>query len=275
MIKILVDSSSDCRNEAAVYDYFVPMTVSIDGKEYQDGIDLDANTFYELLTQSEAFPKTSQPSPDDYLQHFLDAKEAGDSLICFCLSSALSGTYQSACIAREMAEYDGIYIIDTLSATHMIWLLADYARKLIIEGLSAPEIVEKCEALKAKVKVLAGLDTLEYLYKGGRLSRAGAAVGELAGIKPIITITEEGRVNAGSKAIGVNRAMQTIVAKMDSLELDPDFPVYALYTCGTENVEKLEQKLSARYCVASRKQVGPAIGAHIGPNAYGVLFVTK
>lgn len=271
----MVDSSADCRSEAAVYDYFVPLAVSIDGKDYQDGIDLDADLFYTLLTRSEEFPKTSQPSPEVFLHHFEAAREAGDQVIYFCLSSALSGTYQTACIAREMAEYDGIYIVDTRSATHMIWCLADYARKLINEGLSVQEIVEKCEALKPKIKVLAGLDTLEYLYKGGRISRASAAVGELAGIKPIITVTEEGKVNAGSKAIGVARAMQTIVTKLDGMELDPAFPLYTLYTCGTENAEKLEQKLAAHYSIAGRKQVGPAIGAHVGPNAYGILFVIK
>ena len=275
MIKLMVDSSADCSDETSLFDYFVPLTVSIGGRDYQDGIDLDRDTFYALLTQTGEFPKTSQPSPDDFLQYFEQAKENGDQILYFCLSSALSGTYQTACIAKDMAQYDGIYMIDSLGATHMIRCLAEYARKLVGEGFSAPEIVKKCEILKSKVKILAGLDTLEYLYKGGRLSRARAAVGELAGIKPIITITEEGKVSACSKAIGVNRAIQAIAAKLDSYTLDPDFPVYTLYTCGTENVEKLEQRLSGCCAIAGRKQVGPAIGAHIGPNAYGILFVIQ
>lgn len=275
MIKIMVDSSSDCRNQD-LFDYFVPISIQLGGKEYHDGVDLDGDTFYKLLTQGDAFPKTSQPSPDDFLQIFRQAKEHCDEVLYFALSSALSGTYQSACIAKGLADYDGIYIIDTRSVTHMIGYFARYARNLMAQGLSAGEIAEKCEALKGKVKVLAGLDTLEYLYKGGRLSRASAAVGEIAGIKPIVTVTEDGTVHAGSKAIGLNRAIQTIVSKMDTFEMDEDFPMYTLYTSGTENVEKLEAKLSAAgYRSAERLQVGSTIGAHVGPGAYGVLFVIK
>lgn len=276
MIKIMVDSASDCRDRIALYDIFVPITIHLDGKEYHDGMDLDSNGFYSLLTSTGEFPKTSQPSPDDFLRCFLEAKQQGHEILYFALSSALSGTYQSACIAKEMADYDGIYIIDTRAATHMIGYHALLARKLIEQGLSAAEIAVKCQQLKNKIKVFAGLDTLEYLYKGGRLSRTTAAVGEIAGIKPIVTVTEEGTVNAGSKVIGLSRAIQTIAAKVSTFDIDESFPTFTLYTCGTENAQKLEAKLSAAgHPIADRLQVGATIGAHIGPGAYGVLFVTK
>ena len=244
MIKIMVDSASDCRDNN-IFDYFIPITVELDGRSYQDGIDLDNNTFYDLLTTTEEFPKTSQPSPDAFLQIFTEAKNNGDEILYFALSGSLSGTYQSASIAKTMAEYDDIYIIDTKSATHMIGYYAAYAKTLIAQGLSAAQIAAECENLKGKIKVFAGLDTLEYLYKGGRVSRAAATVGEVAGIKPVITITEEGAVNAGSKAIGINRAIQTILTKTGNFEVDDRFPMYSLYTYGTENVEKLETKLAA------------------------------
>ena len=275
MIKIMVDSASDCRDNN-IFDYFIPITVELDGRSYQDGIDLDNNTFYDLLTTTEEFPKTSQPSPDAFLQIFTEAKNNGDEILYFALSGSLSGTYQSASIAKAMAEYDDIYIIDTKSATHMIGYYAAYAKTLIAQGLSAAQIAAECESLKGKIKVFAGLDTLEYLYKGGRVSRAAATVGEVAGIKPVITITEEGTVNAGSKAIGINRAMQTILTKVGSFETDDRFPMYSLYTYGTENVEKLETKLAAAgYNPQERLQIGSTIGAHTGPGVYGVLFVTK
>lgn len=276
MIKIMVDSASDCRNQQELYDIFVPITVDIDERAYQDGIDLDNDSFYELLPTAQAFPKTSQPSPDDYLRIFKDAKKSGDEILYFALSSGLSGTYQGACIAKQMAEYDGIYIIDSLAASHMIGILAQHARKLIAEGQTASQIAAACEELKHRVTLFAALDTLEYLYKGGRLNRASAAVGSLAGIKPIITITQEGSVSNCGKAIGMNRAIQMLTSKLDELVLDDHFPVYSLYTCGTENVEKLELKLSAAgHPAAQRLQVGPTVGAHIGPGACGVLFVTK
>ena len=275
MIKIMVDSASDCR-DSSIFDYFIPITIELDGRSYQDGIDIDSNTFYNLLTTTAQFPKTSQPSPDAFRKIFAEAKNNGDEILYFSLSSALSGTFQSASIAKAMAEYDGIYIIDTKAVTHMIGYFAHYARTLIAQGLSAAQIAAECESLKGKIKVFAGLDTLEYLYKGGRLSRAAATVGEVAGIKPILTITEEGTVNAGSKAIGTNRAMQTILTKVNSFEIDARFPMYCVYTYGTENVEKLETKLTAAgYNPKERLQVGSTIGAHTGPGVYGVLFVTK
>ena len=276
MIKIMVDSASDCRQEDGVFDVRIPLTVSIGEKDYLDGVDLSADEFYKLLTTSREFPKTSQPSPEAFAEAFAQIKADGDEVICFTLSSALSGTYQSAVIAKSMVEYDGIYIIDTRMVTHLIGILVKYASDLIKEGLPVSQIVEKCEDLKTRIKVLAGVDTLEYLYKGGRLNRATAAVGEIAGIKPIVTLSEEGTVNAGSKAIGAPRAMQSILTKLKSFDLDGNFPLYTIYTYGTENPEAFEKKLAAAgYESKGRLQVGPTIGAHVGPGVYGVLFVVK
>ena len=276
MIKILVDSTGDCPRENPVYHMFVPLTVTIGGRDYLDGIDLDADRFYELLTTSQEFPKTSQPSPEAFAALFEQAKRDGGQVLCFCVSSALSGTYQSACIAREIADYQEIYVIDTLMVSHLIGVLAEYAARRIREGADAQSIVRECEELKGRVKVFAGLDTLEYLYKGGRLSRAGATVGQIAGIKPIVTLTVDGKVNAGTKAIGLSRAIQTIVSKVQGCQRDERFPIYTLYTKGFENVEKLEAKLAeAGISVTGRRQVGSTIGAHVGPGIYGILFVTK
>lgn len=276
MIKILVDSASDCCWGDSAYDDFVALTVSIDGKDYKDGKDLTADRFYQLLTSAAEFPKTSQPSPEAYYKIFQEAKEAGDEVLCFSISSAVSGTYQSACIAKEMADYDGIYVIDTCMVSHLIGILTDYARKRIGEGATASQISLECEALKGRIRVFAGLDTLEYLHKGGRLNRASAAVGQIAGIKPIVTFTPEGGIAVGGKAIGVPRAIQTIVTKLTGEALDPDFPVYTLYTSGTQNTQKLEKKLlEAGIRSQKRLQIGPTIGAHVGPNVYGAVFVVK
>lgn len=276
MIKIIVDSASDCRKEDGIFDVCIPLTVSIGGKDYRAGVDLSADEFYGLLTSTEEFPKTSQPSPEAFAEEFEKIKEAGDEAICLILSSALSGTYQSAVIAKSMVDYEGIYIIDTLGVTHMISILARFARQQAEAGVPTAQIAQQCEVLKTKVRVLAGLDTLEYLYKGGRLSRTSATVGQIAGIKPIITLTPEGTVNAGSKAIGVPRAMQAILNKLKNSALDERFPLYTLSTCGTENLEQLEKKLTeAGFESSGRLQVGPTIGAHAGPGVYGVLFVVK
>lgn len=273
MIKILVDSSADCCVEDGIVDAIIPISVNIDGTEYKSGVDLSSDRFYELLQNAKEFPRTSQPSPQKFIELFEEIKESGDQLIYLCLSSCLSGTYQCALIAKEMVDCDNIYIVDTMGATHIISILAEYARKLINEGFTAGEIVDKCEALKSKIKVYAGVDTLEYLYKGGRLSRATATVGSIAGVKPIVTVSE-GRVESIGKCIGKIRAMNYIIDKIKTHQIDKNFPMYSLYTSGTENCEALEQKLADNgYETAGRLQVGSTIGAHVGPGVYAVVFV--
>ena len=275
MIKILVDSASDCKLEDGIIDLFVPISVNIDGTEYASGVDLTSDQFYEKLTAAKEFPRTSQPSPQSFIEIFEQIKEDGDQLIYLCLSSRLSGTYQGALIAKEMVDCDNIYIVDTLGATHIISILASYARDLINKGMTAGEIADKCEELKGKIKVYAGLDTLEYLYKGGRLSRASATVGEIAGIKPIITVSD-GAVESIGKCLGKIRAMNFLLDKVKSHDINTDFPIYSLYSYGTENCETLEQKLRDNgYTIADRLQIGSTIGTHVGPGAYAVLFVEK
>lgn len=275
MVKIMLDSSSDSKNNHP-YDYYIPLTVDIGGKCYKDGVDLRPQKFYRLLASTGDFPKTSQPSPEDFLPHFEQVKENGDELIYMTVSSALSGTYQSANIAKQIVDYDKIYIVDTQAVTHMIGLLARYADKLRSQGLSAAEIVEKLVALREKQVVFAGLQTLEYLYKGGRLSRTSAAVGSIANIKPIVTVSAEGKVDSFAKAIGVKRAIQTIIKQVQALQIDERFEIWSLCTVDAENCEALERAMAdIGHPVSGRMQVGPTIGAHVGPGVYGITFVKK
>lgn len=276
MIRILVDSSTDFTMEEISNKnlYHVPLTISLNGQDYLSGEDLTSDQFYELLTAGEDFPKTSQPSPQAFAEIFEKAKADGDEIICVLLSSALSGTCQSATLAKDMVDYDGIYIVDSLTATIMTRVLVDYGLQLIEEGKSAPEIVDTLESMKSKVKVAAGLDTLEYLYRGGRLNKAAATIGELANLKPVITVTEEGTVNVIGKCIGKNKALQFILKTLSGKNLNPDFPLYTVYAYGSENTEKLEQKLVAEgYTINARLQLGSTIGAHVGPGAFGIIYV--
>ncbi len=275
MIKIMVDSASDCR-DTSLYDYFMPITVRMDEREYRDGVDLHADDFYAMLARAQAFPTTSQPSPDAFVSVFEAVRDSGDELLYFALSSGLSGTYQGARIAQSMVGYDQIYVIDTLAVTHMIGVLVSYARRLIAEGRTAREVAQGCEELKSRVRVYAGVDTLEYLKKGGRLSGASAAVGTLANIKPIVTVTPQGAVQAVGKAIGVPRVIRSILDKVIADEPDASFPMISLYTAGEENCAALEEQAAAAgVTVDARCQVGPTIGAHVGPGVYGLLYVAK
>ena len=278
MIRILVDSSSDYTMEEIKEQEFsfVPLNILISGKSYRDVVDLIPDDFYKLLISSKDFPKTSQPSPQDFAEIFEDVKAKGDEIICILLSSALSGTCQSAHLAKDMVDYDGIHIIDSLAATAMIKFMGNHAAKLVKEGLSAQEIVQKIEAMKGKIKVVAGLDTLENLCKGGRLSKASATIGELANLKPIITVTEEGKVSVIGKCLGKNKALNFILKYLENSERDMSFPLYTLYSFGTENTEKLEERLTKEgISYDERVQLGSTIGAHIGPGAFAILYVIK
>lgn len=278
MIRILVDSSADYTAEEAKQNNLelVSINITMGGKNYLDGVDITRDEFYDLLVSSQDFPMTAQPSPQDFLDIFEDAKEKGDQLIYLSLSSGLSGTFQSATLAKSMAEYDEIYLVDTLSATRAIRLMAEYACKLREEGKDAATIAAVLEEFKSRVVIYSAVDTLEYLCKGGRLSKAAAAVGELANLKPIIHVTQEGKIAVPAKALGRNKALSTLVKLVSEKEIDTTFPIYSIYAVGEENTEKLEQKLGKEGIrVTKRLQVGSTIGCHIGPGAYGVVFVTK
>ena len=278
MIRVLVDSSSDYMQAEAQKNNleFVPLTVMINDVTYKSGVELTHDEFYEKLIDGKEFPKTAQPSPQDFLTIFEDAKEKGDDVICILLSSALSGTCQSAHLAKNMADYDNIYIIDSLSAIAGMRIMAEYAVKLSSEGMPASEIAEKIEAIKSKVKIIACVDTLEYLCRGGRLSRTAATIGELANLKPILTVKPEGVLEVLGKTLGRVKAINYILNQLENSTVDTEFPMYSVYTYGTENVEKLENKLSKEgYRIDNRCQIGASIGAHVGPGAFGVVFVEK
>ena len=278
MIRIIVDSSADYSLAEIEKKQMtlVSLNISLGEKTYQDGFDISRDQLYEWLIESGDFPKTAQPSPETFLKHFEEAKAAGDDVICILLSSALSGTCQSAHLAKNMADYDNIHIIDSLAATHLIRFLANKACAMRDAGHTAEEIVAAVEELKGRIKVIAAVDTLEYLCRGGRVSRAAAAIGNMANLKPIITVTPEGEVSVIGKCMGKNKSMSFIVNAAQEYEIDENYPIYSIYSYGQENCISLEAKLvSSGYTLRSRKQLGATIGCHVGPGAFGVLFVRK
>lgn len=278
MIKVLVEGASDYTlaeiNERGLV--YVPITVTIDEISYRSGYDINCEQFYSILSQTKDFPKTAQPSPQEFLDQFEIAKENGDELICLTISSNLSGTYQSAMLAKNMVDYDKIYVIDTLNATFPIRIMAEYAQKLAAQGKSGAEIAAILEELKSRVHVMAGVDTLEYLCRGGRLSRTAATIGELANLKPVIEVNKEGKIAVLGKCIGRNKAISSLMKIFQESEIDPEFPIITLYSSDSSNCEKLEQKMVKEgYTVSERLELGPVIGTHVGAGAFGIVYVTK
>lgn len=278
MIKFLIDSSSDYDvNEAKSKGIeLVPISITIGDKNFLDDGTISKDQFYRMTQEAEEFPKTAQPSPQAFLDIFEKVKNDEDELVCVLLSSELSGTMQSATLAKSMVDYDNIYIVDSLTATYGIKVLVDYGMKLRDEGKTAKEIAETLDKIKSKVTIYAVLDTLENLYRGGRLSKIEAGIGNLAKIKPLITITEDGRIGVKGKSIGKKKALNDITKLMENEHIDRELPVYSLYSLGTENNEIFTGILNEKGIeITDRFQIGPTIGTHIGEGAYGIVFVRK
>lgn len=278
MIRIMIDSGSEYlpKEAQAKGIEVLPIVTNVGGNDYRDGFDLGRDEFFELLEETGQFPTTSQITPHVFAAKFKEALDAGDEVIAIILSSALSGTYQNACMAQAMVGNEGVYVIDSLTATYPISILADYAATLRDEGMPAAQIVEAIEELKGTAKVIAMVDTLEYLQRGGRIPKAAAKIGEAAKLKPVISVTEKGDLAMISACLGRKRAFDTIMKQLESIEIDDRFPVYAIYSYGTKNCERLEVRLQeAGISVTERRQIGYVIGSHIGPNACGVVYVEK
>ena len=278
MIRFLVDTASDYTIEeiSQLGLDFVPMPITLGDKTFLDCVDIERNEFYDLMAQTEDFPKTSQPASQDFIDCFKKVKENGDKLICVLISSEMSGTFQSANLAKSMVDYDGIHIIDSLGASYVIKVIVDYGLKLRDAGESYESIIEKLEIFKTKIKLYAVLDTLDNLYRGGRLSKTVAGIGTLAKVKPIITFTEEGEIGIVSKAIGRKKAAAGIIDIVKKKDLDPEFPIYALKSFGEDNHTAFIEKLkSSGINVDDVLQIGATIGIHIGPGAFGIIVVEK
>lgn len=279
-IKILTDSTADYdQYELQEKDIIcVPMSIIFKDQTYLDGIQISKEGFFEKLTQSDAFPTTSQPSPEAFFKYFNEAKQNQDTVIVILISSALSGTLQSATIAKAMADYDDIHIIDSLTATIGIKFLVNQAVSMRQAGQSPAAIVETLETLKSKIRIYAVIDTLEYLYKGGRLTKAQAGLGTLAHLKPIITITPEGTISIVSKCIGLAKARQQIQKLVQQAPRHLDYPLHLIYAYDKTNCDKLKEKLEQSELIISDQHIcsiGPTIGTHVGVGAFGVVFLEQ
>lgn len=280
MVRIITDSAADFEpNELEQMQIScIPLKVLFGTEEYEENINLSKPQFYDKMLETGAMPKTSQAAPQVLADLFAEAKAAGDEAIYFTLSSALSGTWQSAMFIREDAGYEGAYVVDTRNATGGQRMLVEHAVKLRDEGKSAAEIVAAVEELRGRIVLYACINTLEYLYKGGRISHLSYTLGTLAQIKPIIHVDHHGRVDIPAKAMGMRKGMDHLCKQADAKKPDPDFPLYVMYTDDRSVAETLAVRLAEHGHAIHEKhiiQVGAAIGSHIGPKACGLVYVGK
>lgn len=279
MVRIITDSASDIDIELAdnMGVTVVPMEISFGDEVYKDCYELSVEDFYKKLIESDEMPKTSQINPFTFEEVFDEVEKNGDSAVVILMSSKLSGTYQSAVMASA-GDYENIYIVDSLNVTVGEQCLVLYALKLRDKGLSAKEIADEIDAIKGDVKVIALLNTLEYLKKGGRISASAALAGGLLSIKPVVAV-ENGEVVILGKARGSkngNNMLRELIEKSGGIDFD--MPILLGYT-------GLERTMLDKYVQDSRKlwekgtsnlsviRVGSTIGTHVGPGAIALGFI--
>lgn len=275
-IKIITDSTSDIsQKEAKELNITVlPLHVIFADAEYADGIDLMPDEFYDKLVKSQNLPSTSQLTPEQYLPYFEAAKENNDSVIVLTVSSKLSGTFQSAVIAKDMVEYDNIYIIDSLTVTLGLQLLIRKALDLLTLGYEAKHLVDELETAKHNIRLFAVLESLEYLKKGGRLSGVGAFAGTILNIKPIIEV-KNGEVSVAAKARGLSAAYQKLIqltSQSGGIDYNTHYCIgYSAYKDTMNNFVKAASK-ELTLDTALVSPIGTVVGTHAGPGVCGIAF---
>ncbi len=277
-VRIIVDSSTDVSEKYREKIQFVPLTVRFGDKEYLDGVELSKHQFYEMLVESDALPTTSQATPAAFAEYLESVASAGDSAVVITLSSKLSGTYQSAVLAAE--DYPNIYVVDSQSVAIGTGVLAQYAVELAQQGMDAEEIAQVLTQQREKVCVVALLDTLEYLKKGGRISKTVAFAGGVLNIKPVVTV-QDGAVALIGKARGSRNGNNLLVEKINQAGgVDFDRPVLLGYTgLSPALLEKYVEDSKALWEKHVDQLDGcllcSVIGTHVGPGAVAVAFFKK
>ena len=273
--RIIVDTTADLMPEYKKRVHTVPLTVHFGDQEYIDGVTIDHKTFYEKLVESDVLPTTSQATPDAFMKEFDKVKEAGEAAVVITISSKLSGTYQSATIAAE--EYENIYIVDSGTAAMGSGILVELAFKLLDSGMSAEEIAKTLEEEKKKIIIVALVDTLEYLKKGGRVSKTVAFAGSVLNIKPVLSVID-GEINMLGKARGSKMGNNLLIQEIEKAGgVDFGKPVMLGYS-GISDALLLKYIEDSKHIWEGNLNevryttIGSVIGTHAGPGAVVVAF---
>ena len=278
MVQIITDSTSDlskARQEALGVEV-APLSVHFGEESFLDGVDLTNEAFYVRLRATQALPTTAQVNPEEFVRRFQAHRDRGDDVVALFIASKLSGTCQSAMIAREMVDPDHIFVIDSDTVTFGLGLLVEMAARLRDQGLSAREIAEELERLKARQRFYAVVETLKYLKMGGRISGAAAVVGGMLGITPILNI-RDGVVQAAGKARGRKAAYQWMEKKIAAEPVDTSLPVSFGHADAPQIMAECEAYFQARIpgMEVLESSIGSVVGTHAGPGCAGISYFVK
>lgn len=275
-VRIIVDSTADLPEGIAGRLTVVPLSVRFGDEEFVQGVDITNRQFYEKLVESDVLPTTSQATPYQFEQAFSQAVEVGDTVVCITLSQKLSGTYQSAMVAA--ADFPGqVYVVDSESVAIGAGILTQLALTLAEQGKTAQQVYDCLLEERKKIRVLAMLDTLEYLKKGGRISKTVAFAGELLQLKPVVSL-EGGEIKMLGKARGSKQANNLLVQLIGKVGgVDFSRPLLLGYTGLSDVLLQKYIRDSAALWEGQTQQlpqtiIGSVVGTHAGPGAVAVAF---
>lgn len=277
-VQIIVDSTADLPQHIQGHCRVVPVTVHFGDEELLDGVNISKEQFYERLTTSDVLPTTSQATPATFAKVFDEVARAGDSAVVLTLSSGLSGTYQSACIAA--ADYENIHVVDSKNAAIGIGILAEYAFSCARQGMDAQTIAAQLEQKREDVCVIALVDTLEYLKRGGRVSKTAAFAGSLLNIKPLIAVID-GEVQVIGKARGAKQGGAMLTGHIAECGgIDYSLPLLLGYSgLSDERVRSYVADTPQLWQPCSRTPeitlICSVIGTHTGPGVVATAFFRK
>ena len=277
-VKIIIDSTADTIPAVRARCGIVPLTIRFGEEDFIDGVTITHQEFYEKLVSSDVLPTTSQPTPAAFAEAFEAEVRQGNQVVVITISSKLSGTYQSACIA-SMDYEDQVFVVDSQSAALGSGILATRALELADQGLSAAEIALQLNRDRERIVLLAVIDTLEYLKKGGRISKTVAFAGELLSIKPMISVPG-GEISVIGKARGAKQGNAMMIKQINADAPDLELP-FLLGYAGTSD-KPLEKFAEESAQIWNRPQaelpstiVSSVVGTHIGPGAVAVAYFKK
>lgn len=278
-IRIVIDSTADV-TEDIIKKYnlkMVPLSVNFNDGSYLDKVELSSGEFFEKLSRAEKLPTTSQVSPGTFAQVFEEILAAGDDVLGIFLAEEFSGTYHSACIAKDMINSDRIHIIDSRSVCLGAFALILEAVELVKSGAELHNIAERLKEVRGGITIAACIDTLKYLEKGGRLSKSQAVIGSVLNIKPVITV-KDGKIDVVDKIRGKNKAVRWLDDYIDKGGYDfSDKTLLLFHACSREQAELLERTLRVKRNIKDViiAEVGPVIGTHTGPGVLAIGFLNK
>jgi len=275
-IKIITDSTADLSKE--IYDKYdievLPLLINFGEESYLDGVEINPNKVFERIEKDNILPTTAQVTPNRFIESYKKYLNEGYKIISIHMSSAMSGTYQSACIAKETLETKDIAVIDSQNVTAALGILVIKAAKLREKGYDIEQMEEELNNIKEKIKVSIYFNSLEYLVRGGRISKTVGIVGGILGIKLILEI-KHGLMSVKDKIRGNKKSIKKIISDLERANLDEDVPVILIDVNNIEIKGALKDYMKINNVKFVECPVGSSVSIHSGPGCCGVVFFNK